>query len=202
MAKQAFWDIDGEGNATEAFMDVPDEQPSYSANDGNDGESEAGDFMDRLFSAAQQTTSAGTSSFVASLFGGQSTDGFKGLGASAYATPAAAQDSQGSSVIDRLLDQAKTGVTKAWEKDPWAFLERGAGAVAGMVKDQRDQDARERHYRAQLDQQNNAARIKQEDDDRYSKSVAGSKRVKSGKQGPLKRVSGSQIFDAQGKVVG
>lgn len=177
------------------------QQPSETQEQTETAPVDSSEFLSNLFSVAQETTSQSTSALVASLFGGQSTDGFKGLGNSQYDTQPV-QAAQGTSVIDRILDQAKTGVTKAWEKDPWAFLERGAGAVAGMVKDQRESDSRERYYKAQLDQQNNAARLKQEEDDRYSNSVARAKRTKTVKQGPLKRVSGSQIFDAKGKVVG
>jgi hypothetical protein len=176
--------------------------PSWSANDGNAGESAASSYVDNaksngsywgndeysgpmsLFWDGEGAAAQGVNASLAQAYEDRGLD-FKGLGSARYEAP-----KDDTNVLDRI----KSGAKKAWDKDPLEVLKFGANAIGGAVA----ADRQNKLAQAQIDAYN--ARLQQEKDNqaRIDNSIASYKRKGKGYSGPLKNVHGQRVFNDNG----
>lgn len=131
---------------------------------------------------------------VFSMDEGRKSDAFKGF-EQRMDTP---QDNES------LVDKVSKKIDKAsnWLDTHKKLTELITGSIGGAYMADEKRKAAEAAQQARLNEQNNAARIAQEQNAAFGASVGGLRPVKRGliSQMPLKRLDGSRVFDNGGKV--
>jgi len=115
-------------------------------------------------------------------------------------TPTAETKKSDKGFFDRMIDKASDGATKAWEKDPLKVIEFLGSTVGGAyLADQKRKEA-EANRTSRIAEQNNAAAIKQAENDAYNASFSGVRKRAPVVNKPLTRMDGSRVWGANGKM--
>ena len=105
---------------------------------------------------------------------------------------------------DNLIDKVsnKIDIASNWLEKHKKLTELVAGTIGGAYMAEEKRKAAEAAQQGRLNEQNNAARIAQEQNAAFSASISGLAPRKKGliNQPPLKRLGGSNVFDKSGKV--
>lgn len=132
---------------------------------------------------------------VFSMDEGRKSDAFKGF----EQRMEAPQDNE--SLIDKV--SKKVDGASNWLERHKKLTELITGSIGGAYMAEEKRKAAEAAQQGRLNEQNNAARIAQEQNAAFGASVGGLRPVRRGliSQMPLKRLDGSRVFDNGGKVI-
>lgn len=193
-----FYD-DGEGNGPTTGAAYTPEVQSTSANDGDAGEWSAREWITNSFQTNGLADTALGEQFAASYDTGGAAAARR---LSSTNLDGMAQDPKPEkNVFERITGRVSDGISQAFDKDPLKFLEAGLGGVAGLYKTKQARDAAAALAQGRLEEINANAAADKAKQDRYSASISAAKRTPVGNK-PLKRMDGSNVWDANGRMKG
>lgn len=178
----------GGSNPTNAHPDSPSfDAVSYLGANAKD------DIMESLGIIGGMAANLGAQVF--SMDEGRKSDAFKGFEQRMEAQP------DNTSLIDKVSN--KIDSASNWLEKHKKLTELVTGAIGGAYVADEKRKAADAAQQGRINEQNNSARIAQEQNAAFSASISGLAPRKKGliNQTPLKRLDGSNVFDKSGKVV-